>query len=213
MSVSWISYSVAMTTARRSLAVLALVALPLTLMAVAASPVGAHPLEHCFFGWTEIDGVAVEGSPEDPRHICRDEYHYHLWRNIIIGAATVSAIYPLLYALIMTPEALWQEKANRRGRWRLIVHPRQLCEALPRRHWLAYFCAFLPAYLAGYVAAPPLLEWAFPPVSKTTVTLYVFVCGLVAVVGWRIWVRKRRQGEPAQPQQPSTPDNLPMSMQ
>lgn len=115
-----------MTTAGRSAALLALLALPLTLVAVAASPAGAHPQERCFFGWTEVDGVAVDGSPQDPRHICRDEYHYHLWRNIIIGAATMASVYPLLYALIMTPEALWQEKATRRGRWRPIVRPRQL---------------------------------------------------------------------------------------
>lgn len=201
-----------MTTAQRSVALLALLAVSFALLEVTASPAGAHPLEHCFFGWTVIDGVAVEGSPTDPRHICRDEYHYHLWRNIIIGSATVAAMYTLLYALIMTSEALWQEKATRRGRWRLIVHPRQLRQALPRRHWLAHFCAFLPAYFAGYLAVPPLLEWAIPPVNKTTVMLYVFACGLVTVVGWRIWVRKRHQGEPAQPQQPSAPDTSTLSV-
>ena len=84
-----------MTAARRFVAVLALLAAPFTLMAVAASPAGAHPVERCFFGWTVEDGVAVEGSPEDPRHICRDEYHYHLSRNLIIGAATLAALYPL----------------------------------------------------------------------------------------------------------------------
>lgn len=193
--------------------VLATLILTLALMVVAASPVGAHPVERCFFGWTEVGGVPVNGSPDDQRHICYDEYHPHPWRNIVIGIATLSAIYPLLYALIMTPEALWQEKATRRGRWRLIVHPQRLRRALPRRHWPAFFCAFLPAHLAGYVGAPPLLEWAFPPVSTTTVTLYVFVCGLVTVVGSRVWVHKRRQGGPAPSQHDSTPDNLPTSMQ
>ena len=187
--------------------------LTLALMVVAASPAGAHPVEHCFFGWMEEDGVPVNGSPDDQRHICYDEYHPHPWRNLVIGTATLSAIYPLLYALIMTPEALWQEKATRRGRWRLIVHPQRLRRALPRRHWPAFFCAFLPAHLAGYVAAPPLLEWAIPPVSPTTVTLYVFVCGLLTVVGWRVWVHRRRQGGPAPSQQGSAPDNLPTSMQ
>lgn len=201
-----------MRTAQRSVALLALLAVSFTLLEVTASPAGAHPLEHCFFGWTEVDGVAVEGSPDDPRHICRHEYHHHPWRNIIIGAATMSAFYPLLYALIMTPEALWQKKATRRRRWRLIVHPQRLRRALPRRHWLAFCCVFLLAYFAGYVVAPPLLEWAFPPVGLTTVALYVLVCGLSAVVGWRVWVRKRRRGELAQSQQISSPGNLPTSM-
>ncbi len=203
---------VIVTTAKRSAALLALLALALALTATAASPAGAHPVERCFFGWQEEDGVPVNGSPEDQRHICYDEYHTHLWRNIVIGTATLAALYPLTYALIMTPEALWQEKATRRGRWRLIARPRRLRQALPRRHWLAHFCAFVPAYLAGYVAAPPLLEWAFPPVSTTTVTLYVFVCGLATVAGWRILARKRRQGESAEPQDPSIPDDLPTSM-
>ena len=196
-----------MTTARRSVALLALLALTLILTAVVADPAGAHPLEHCFFGWTEVDGVVVEGSPDDPQHICVDEYHHHVWRDIIVGASTMAAVYPLLYALIMTPQALWQEKASRRGRWRLIVRPRRLLRALPRRYWLAYFCSFLPAYLAGYVAAPAMLDWVFPPVSTATVALYVSVCGVVTVAGWRVWVRKRRKGEPAASQQPSARDD------
>ena len=168
------------------------------LFSVAANPVGAHPLEQCFFGWTEVDGVVFEGSPEDPRHICLNEDHRHVWRDVILGTATLIPLYTLLYVLIMTPEALRHEKALRPGRWRLIWQPRRLHWELPRRHLLAHMCSFPPAYVAGYVATPPLLEWAFPPVSNLTVALYVLACGLITAVGARIWRRKRRRGTVAQ---------------
>lgn len=202
-----------MTNLRTALLATAVPMIASVLLVLAANPAGAHPLERCFFGWTEVDGVPVDGSPENPRHICYDEYHPHPWRNVIIGAATIAALYPLTYALIMTPEALWQEKATRRGRWRLIVRPRQLYRALPRRHRLAFWCSFPPAYLAGYVAAPPLLEWAFPPLSTAAVAVYVAVCALVAVAGSCTWVRKRRKGELAASQQPAASNDALVSLQ
>lgn len=202
-----------MTNVRTVLVATAVPVIASVLLVLAANPAGAHPLERCFFGWTEVDGVPVDGSPENPRHICRNDYHPHPWRNVIIGAATLAALYPLPYALIMTPEALWQEKATRRGRWRLIVRPRRLYRALPRRHWRAFWCSFLPAYLAGYLVAPSLLEWAFPPLSTAAVAVYVAVCGLVAVAGSRVWVRKRRKGELAASQQLAASNDAPMSLQ
>ncbi len=185
----------AVTNVRAILLVPAALAIVFALLFTSASPAGAHPLEHCSLGWTEVNGVPVEGSPEEPRTICRNDFHRHLWRNIAVSSATFVSLFTLLYALIVTPEALRQEKATRRGRWRLMLRPRQMYRTLPRRYWMAHWCSFLPAYLAGYLLAPAFLEWAFPPVSDVTVTLYVLACGFVAFVGWRIWARKRREGD------------------
>lgn len=148
----------------------------------------------------------VGGAPDD--FICFGS-HRHPWRDGIIRLASFVALCPLLYALIMTPEALRQEKATRRGRWRLIVRPRHLYGALPRRHWVALWCGYTPAFLFSYVASPHLLEWLFPPVGTFTMALYVSACGLVTVVGWRVWTRKRQQGEQAASQQLSTPHASP----
>lgn len=186
-----------MRTARTALLASAIVAVVSVLLSVAATPASAHPIEHCFFGWTEEDGVAVEGSPENPAHICRNEDHRHLWRNIILGTATLIPLYMLLYVLIMTPEALRQEKALRPGRRRLFWQPRRRHWELPQRHLLAHMCSFPPAYVVGYVLAPPLLERAFPPVTNLTVTLYVLACALTTALGARIWRHKRRQGAAA----------------
>lgn len=215
-----------MTAARRIAALLALLALPVAFVAVAASPAAAHPPERCFFGWTEVDDAPLDGSPDNPVQVCLDQpcsaysslhfvegapddficvwpfgSHRHPWRDGIIRLASFAALCPLMYALIMTPEALRQEKATRRGRWRLIARPRQLYRALPRRHWLAYWCGFAPAFLFSSAAAPLLLEWLFPHVGTITVTIYAAACGLIALVGWRIWTRKRQQGERAALQQ------------
>lgn len=220
-----------MTSARQIAALLVLLALPVVLVVVAASPAGAHPPERCFFGWTEVDGAPSEGSPDNPVRICLDQpchayssfnfvggapddficfsgSHRHPWRDSIIRLASFAALCPLLYVLIMTPEALRQMKEAKRS-WRLLAHSRRRHEALPRRHWLAWWCGLAPAFLFISAAAPHLLEWLFPPVGTITVTIYVVVCGLIALVGWRIWTRKRQQGERAVLHQPSTPNASP----
>ncbi len=160
---------------------------------VLADPAGAHPLEHCTMGWKSVDGVPVEGSPEQPVLVCIEEFHRHRLRDVIISTATISAVYLLLYALIITPEAARKEKQSRPGRWRLLLRPRQLGRALPRRYWVASWCSLLPACLLGPVIVPEFLEWAFPPVSNLTVTLYVLLCGIVTVIGARILARKTKQ--------------------
>ena len=144
-------------------------------------------------GWKSIGGVPVEGSPEQLALVCLEEFHRHRLRDVIISTATISAVYLLLYALIITPEAVRQEKQSRPGRWRLLLRPRELVRALPRRCWVASWCSLLPACVLGPVIVPELLEWAFPPVSNLTVAMYVFLCGIVTLIGARIVARKGKQ--------------------
>ncbi|WP_420622096.1 hypothetical protein [Candidatus Poriferisodalis sp.] len=84
----------------------AALAIAFALLSAAASPAGAHPIERCFFGWMEEDGVPVNGSPENPRYICHDEFHRHPWRDGVIIGSTSAAVAAALFALIITPEAL-----------------------------------------------------------------------------------------------------------
>ncbi len=144
-------------------------------------------------GWKSVDGVPVEGSPEQPVLVCIEEFHRHRLRDVIISTATISAVYLLLYALIITPEAARQEKQSRPGRWRLLLRPRQLARALPRRYWVASWCSLFPACVLGPVIVPEFLEWAFPPVSNLTVALYVLLCGIITVISARILAHKMKQ--------------------
>ena len=100
------------TKVRAILLVPAALAIAFALLFTSASPAGAHPLEHCSLGWTEVNGVPVEGSPEEPRTICRNDFHRHLWRNIAVSSATFVSLFTLLYALIVTPEAFAAGEGN-----------------------------------------------------------------------------------------------------
>ncbi len=166
-----------------------------------------------------MDGAPVDGGPDNPVQVCLDEpcraypsihfvgdapddhicvaSHRHPWRDGLIRLASFAAFCPLLYALIITPEALAQMKEARHVGWRTIAHRRRLYEALPRSHWLAWWCGFAPAFIFSSAASPLLLEWLFPPVGTVTVALYVVACSFVTVVGSRVWTRKRRESERA----------------